>query len=230
MTRIHDFKVVDRRFRSLPAHQKPPPGDLTGRKKATEVGGDGWREGGLIQGRGTSSRAPRLCSTSSLHLVPRTSPPARHLAPPAPHLGDILEVNAYFACQGSQRAEHGKTQRRRSKAHKFKIGEALRPFLLVGASDTTGPSSLTLPEALILTDAKQFLATVRKDGFFPSPYSAVPSNDQYTDFAAFSLELSDLLLRYCKKSTIRDRPLQRSAEAVLLQALEFLIEPANFLE
>lgn len=53
---FHDLEVVDRRFRSLPAHQKPASWKLDKAKKATEVGGDGWREGGLIQGRGTSSR------------------------------------------------------------------------------------------------------------------------------------------------------------------------------
>ena len=108
----------------------------------------------------------------------------------------------------------------------FKIGECLRPFYLAAKAypERFEPDSI-LGDALE-KDTKLFLQIVEKDRFFPSPYSQIAdSKDQYTDFAAFVLDLCQLIHHYWSNRR-RQAYLGRGAIKVAAAALAFLVDPA----
>lgn len=110
----------------------------------------------------------------------------------------------------------------------FKIGESLRPFLLAREFDPERFSALPLEREILSEDMTKVLASVKKKGFYPSPYSPIPDvDDQYTDFAAFSLEFTDLVYGYSQQ--IGSKALQKNAQSIARKALDFLIDPKNFL-
>jgi len=112
----------------------------------------------------------------------------------------------------------------------FKIGEALRPFYLVAAQGFEPPIEIHLEKSDLAHDTRAFFSIVAKHGFFPSPYSAVASADQYIDFAAFTLDFADLVLRYPSLSGPSGESIRKSARSCLQKALEFLTNPKNYLE
>ena len=58
----------------------------------------------------------------------------------------------------------------------FKIGESIRAFYLAAVYAPASFETLPLSRALLYRDTRFFFSTVKKYGFFPSPYSA-----QYRD-------------------------------------------------
>ncbi len=112
----------------------------------------------------------------------------------------------------------------------FKIGEALRPFYLAAAQEYEPPIEIPLNKAFLMRDTGAFFAAIRKDGFFPSPYAAAASNDQFTDFAAFTLDFSDLVLRYPEQSVLSDKNIKKPARTCAHQAIEFLTSPKTYLD
>lgn len=112
----------------------------------------------------------------------------------------------------------------------FKIGEALRPFYLAAAQEFDPPVEIPLDKADLIRDTKVFFSNVAKHGFFPSPYSAVVSQDQYVDFAAFTVEFAGLVLRYPGLSGSAEASIKQQANACLQKSLDFLLAPNNYLE
>ncbi len=110
----------------------------------------------------------------------------------------------------------------------FKLGEGLRPFLLVGTSKALAGVARGHSPAFVLEDSRTFLKIIKRDGYFPSPYSPVESRDQYTDLAAFVIEFCDLVQRH--PATSQDRYILRTAPGVKRDALAFLTSNANFVE
>lgn len=109
----------------------------------------------------------------------------------------------------------------------FKIGESLRCFLIARALSPENFSNLPLDKDTLHSDIRQVFTAVKNYGFFPSPYSPIPGvNDQYTDFAAFCLEFSDLVYDY--SITSKQRQLQTLARATAKKALSFLTNPKHF--
>jgi len=110
----------------------------------------------------------------------------------------------------------------------FKIGETLRCFLIARQVYPDRFVSFPLDEKIILYDISEVLTSVRKKGFYPSPYSPIPNvNDQYTDFAAFCLDFCDLVYNYSLYKNKKN--LQSLSQNVAKQALSLLINPRNFL-
>lgn len=111
----------------------------------------------------------------------------------------------------------------------FKIAESLRPFYLYALSKPQ--ESLILKPDILKRDTEFIFKTVHKNGFFPSPYSAADTNDQYTDFAAFMLEFSSLFYQWSLKKTAGSTwNLNSSAREIARKAFDFLCEPAHRLE
>lgn len=112
----------------------------------------------------------------------------------------------------------------------FKVAESLRPFYLYALREPT--ESLILSPEILKADTEFIFKTVRKNGFFPSPYSPVETGDQYTDFAAFMLEFADLFFRCSrnKKISSYNWGLNKAAGEIARKAFDFLFDPANRLE
>ncbi len=117
-----------------------------------------------------------------------------------------------------------------SETQVFKIGEALRPFYFVAAHEFDQQIEIPLDKTYLNHDTSSFFSTVIKEGFFPSPYSAVSSNDQYTDFAAFIIDFADLVLRYPDSSDLNEKTIKKPAKSCLLKAIDFLIDSQTYLE
>ena len=111
----------------------------------------------------------------------------------------------------------------------FKIGESIRAFYLAAVYAPASFETLPLSRALLYRDTRFFFSTVKKYGFFPSPYSAVDSDDQHNDFAAFALEFSDLVCRYLERYDKRN-VLADSARATARRAFDFLRDKQGFRE
>jgi hypothetical protein len=109
----------------------------------------------------------------------------------------------------------------------FKIGESIKPFLLARMHDPEYFASIPLNKDVLDADIIKVLNSVKKKGFYPSPYSQIPDvDDQYTDFAAFCLEFSDLVYEYAEQSHLIK--LSRLAQSVAKQSLSFLIDQKNY--
>jgi hypothetical protein len=109
----------------------------------------------------------------------------------------------------------------------FKIGESLRCFLIAQSLAPESFPELPLAKDILHSDIKRVFTDVNNDGFFPSPYSPIPGvNDQYTDFAAFCLEFSDLVYEYAVNS--KQRQLQTLAKNIAKKALNFLTNPKHY--
>jgi hypothetical protein len=111
----------------------------------------------------------------------------------------------------------------------FKIGEALRPFYIV-AAQTFDPPLETLRREQLVSDTSKFFSIVKKDGFFPSPYSPVATKDQYTDFAAFVLDFGDIVLKYPNQTSLSERTIRAPARACIQKAFAFLTQKDAYLE
>jgi len=110
----------------------------------------------------------------------------------------------------------------------FKIGESIRPFLLAKQYDPEAFSSIPLEEQILVRDITFVLKKVIKQGFYPSPYSPIPEvKDQYTDFAAFSLEFADLV--YGLVDSLGTKSLPQLSQKVASKALSFLTDEKNYL-
>lgn len=112
----------------------------------------------------------------------------------------------------------------------FKIGEALRPFIMVAAQQFNPPIKNPLPKNILMHDTKAFFAGIEKQGFFPSPYPAVESNDQYMDFAAFALEFSELVYRSQEMDGAETEKIRKSAKNCFNKALDFLTDSKHYIE
>lgn len=110
----------------------------------------------------------------------------------------------------------------------FKLGEALRPFYLVLAERPGQYDDHLLGKRVLVADTQRFFKAVQKQQFFPSPYSAVESDDQYTDFAAFTLELGDLVLRAHKQNYRIPATLLALVEETIRLAIAFLTDPKHY--
>jgi hypothetical protein len=110
----------------------------------------------------------------------------------------------------------------------FKIGECLRPFYLVAKQSTESSDPLPLGDEILLKDTEQFFRFIEKNKFFPSPYSPIPGAvDQYTDFAAFTLNLCDLVHNYWQNGTNRSKRVINYCEEIASTALDFLLAPEH---
>lgn len=112
----------------------------------------------------------------------------------------------------------------------FKIGESIRPFYLAAVNAPLSFATLPLGKSLLYRDTRVFFSTIKKYGFFPSPYSAVDSTDQYVDLAAFALHLSDLVYRYLRTYDQKETRLIETARATAERAFDFLRQKENYRE
>ncbi len=111
----------------------------------------------------------------------------------------------------------------------FKIGESLRPFLIAQNYFPDYFTIFPLEKEIIIKDINKVLISIKNNGFYPSPYSPIPEvDDQYTDFAAFCLEFSDLVFRYSQM--INSRKLNQLSQITAKKALTFLIDNKNYLD
>jgi len=109
----------------------------------------------------------------------------------------------------------------------FKKAEGLYCFLLAKSLKPDDFSESILDKGILINDLKDILNVIKKDGFYPSPYSQIPgaTDDQYTEFAAFSLDFCALVFSEFKK----DDKLCALSKEISKKALSFLINPDNFL-
>ncbi len=112
----------------------------------------------------------------------------------------------------------------------FKIGECLRPFYLAAAQAPEQFAIPALPRDLLLKDTEFVLKQVTRTGFFPSPYSPIPGSvDQYTDFAAFTLDFCSLAYEFWNDNTAVGRRIAEATKPLAERAVEFLVNPDNCL-
>jgi hypothetical protein len=108
----------------------------------------------------------------------------------------------------------------------FKIGECLRPFYM--AIRYYPDLSLPLSIDILRKDTQFFTKTIDRHGFFPSPYSPISgAKDQYTDFAAFTLEFSALVYDFWKLQSKNNKVLVDNASSLAERALSFLLDPQH---
>ena len=109
----------------------------------------------------------------------------------------------------------------------FKKSESIRPFLLAFESYPDQFDHLTFDNEFLLKDIDDIFKNVRKSGFYPSPYSPIPEvDDQFTDFAAFLLDFSDLVYKFSENRKIPS--LSKQAQSIAQKAFNFLTDPKNF--
>ncbi len=112
----------------------------------------------------------------------------------------------------------------------FKYGECLRPFYLAARDEPQVFRPAPLAAETLLGDTLYVLKGVKRDGFFPSPYSQIPGGtDQYTDFAAFMLEFCTLVNDFWKAEPRQRRAVLAISEEVAQNAFEFLTKPEHML-
>ncbi len=111
----------------------------------------------------------------------------------------------------------------------FKISECLRPFYLA-SSISADLRPFPLSNDLLYKDTALCLRQINKVGFFPSPYSPIPGAlDQYTDFAAFTLDFCDLVYNFWSDIPGRGKTLADLSGVVAQRAVDFLLTPDNYL-
>jgi hypothetical protein len=109
----------------------------------------------------------------------------------------------------------------------FKVAECLRPFYLAAHHLPNSKEIIPLPIDILSKDTEAFFRIVKRDGFFPSPYSPIPgATDQYIDFASFVLEFCALAYDFWQGETPRGR-LVASAKELAQTALAFLLKPEH---
>jgi hypothetical protein len=105
----------------------------------------------------------------------------------------------------------------------FKIGECLRPFYLVGSDPQQRRGVSDLAQGFLLNDTRRLFGLVRRNGFFPSPYSPIFSQDQYTDFASFILEFCVLVHNFWREHPRHGRDMTNRAKTTAKRAFAFLM-------
>ncbi|MBU4287115.1 MAG: hypothetical protein KKI12_02970 [Proteobacteria bacterium] len=112
----------------------------------------------------------------------------------------------------------------------FKIAESLKPFYLYALNFPKNP--LILRPDVLKSDTEFVFKSVKKHGFFPSPYCAIEGEDQYMDFAAFMLEFSILYYRWAsiKKTVGYSWNLNSTAKEIARKAFDFLYKSDYYVE
>ena len=115
------------------------------------------------------------------------------------------------------------------KAQAFKIGECLLPFYLAAREFPDEFKTLPLSNEILLQDTEKFFRLLQKDKFFPSPYSSIQGGgDQYTDFAAFTIDFCSLAYDYWSKvKQNKATNVVETAVALAHAALDFLTAPEH---
>lgn len=104
----------------------------------------------------------------------------------------------------------------------FKKAEALKCFLLAKQYNILSP----LSDKVLTEDILNVLNEVKKNGFYPSPYSYLPSavDDQYTDFAAFCINFCDLAYNAFKNH----QEITNLSKEISKRAIQFLTSETNY--
>jgi hypothetical protein len=140
-------------------------------------------------------------------------------------------VAAILSGLGKVRAESGawidsESEELERETQVFKIGECLRPFYLTARHLPNRAGLITLPEDILAKDTQTVYRIVKRDGFFPSPYSQIPgAKDQYIDFACFILEFSALAYDFWTDSHHRRPRLAKLSQEMAAASLLFLLKP-----
>lgn len=104
----------------------------------------------------------------------------------------------------------------------FKKAEALRCFLLSKQSKPQEFSNLPLSKSILIKDTIEVLSEIKRTGFYPSPYCYLPGavDDQYTDFASFCLDFTELAYNTLKENA----DIVSLSKEVSKKALFFLLD------
>lgn len=123
------------------------------------------------------------------------------------------------------------SENQEKESQAFKLGECLCPFYLAARELPDQFTQLPLRHDILVKDTEQFFRLVQKDGFFPSPYSPIPeAKDQYTDFAAFTLDFCAVTYDFWKDKGKPGQRINAYCKEIAEKCLDFLLPAGNRLE
>jgi hypothetical protein len=121
------------------------------------------------------------------------------------------------------------SEREAEESQVFKQGEGLRTIYYALVHAPLGAVPPVLSADTLSSDTRQFFKVLQSDGFFASPYAPIGSKDQYTEFAAFTIDFCDLVHRYWSgESGSTSRALLDAARHQATRAFDLLTAAEHF--
>lgn len=122
--------------------------------------------------------------------------------------------------------EDSETESTEKETLAYKIGESIRPFLIAKNSGIQGLETNYLEDDIIISDLASVFSSVKRDSFYPSPYSPIPNpKEQYVDFCCFIINLS---LEIDQLNFFGTKISQKEVNECLEKAIKFLLNPNQF--